>query len=67
MILDTDHMEKVSHHFGFFYEFWNGYFVKITLNTGHKEMFYSSSYVISQSWKHLEMEVKTYCILLRGS
>ena len=37
MTLDTDHMEKVSHHFGFFYEFWNGYFVKTTLDTGHKE------------------------------
>ena len=28
MTLDTDHMEKVSHHFGLFYESWNGYFEK---------------------------------------
>ena len=35
MTLDTDHMKKVSHQCGFFYEFSFRYFVKMTLDTDH--------------------------------
>ena len=50
MTLDTDHMKKVSHHFGFFYEFWNGYFVKMTLDTGQKEKVSHHFGLFYESW-----------------
>ena len=37
IILGTDHIEKVSHQCGFFYEFENRYFVKMTFDIEHKE------------------------------